>query len=235
MSKELSAFEDELLRFGDSIIRMSEQTWANNRRDYVRNYVKAITEQQQPSDFLAMERQKLEFWLRNLRENDWMSVDDCATQIAQGYGTLRYLSGLIAGAEERRVMINERAIHEEYIVEYEETCNQLVSHFCWHYDLNEFDPEMDWIGDVPGSTACINEEYYISMEDIVFMLRNDLSWDEFLEWYDYCADVASLDLHPINLRAWVKGAPRYDAKALERLHELHHEIDELTKEISEGF
>lgn len=99
MSKELSAFEDELLRFGDSIIGMSEQTWANNRRDYVRNYVKAITEQWQPSDFLAMERQKLEFWLGQLRKNDWMSVDDCATQIAQGYGTLRYLSGLIAGAE----------------------------------------------------------------------------------------------------------------------------------------
>lgn len=128
-------------------------------------------------------------------------------------------------------MSNERAIHKEYIVEYEEACNELVKHFCWHYELENY----DWVADVVGSTACINEEYYISMEDIVFMLRNDLSWDDFLEWYDYCADVASLDLPPINLRAWVKGAPRYDGKALERLHELHHEIDELTKEISEGF
>ena len=123
---------------------------------------------------------------------------------------------------------------EASIREYKGACNNILAEFAEKYDV-QVDSDCWVAGDV-GTVACINEEFYLNMEDIILMLEKDVDWDEFLRWWDYNLEVSLLELNPINLRTWLMGdmKKRYKPEQLERIRDLRKEIDELTEEALEG-
>jgi hypothetical protein len=68
------------------------------------------------------------------------------------------------------------------------------------------------------------------MDDIMTAVDNDLSFDEFLEWYDYCLIVGR---GSPNLRSWADGCPRLSAEDLDKIEEARRLIRELEDGIGE--
>lgn len=111
---------------------------------------------------------------------------------------------------------------------YEKACNDILNAFAKKYYV---DVDKDcWVGDNVGDIVCVSEEFFISMQDILLMLNNDVSWEEYFDFYHYNQDCAYLGLHTINLRSWLVGAIRYPKERLERLKAMRKDIDELTEE-----
>lgn len=112
---------------------------------------------------------------------------------------------------------------------YEKACNDILKAFAEEYEVQV--DEQDWVGgDVGGIIGICQSEYFLNFEDLRYMLNNAIPFDEFLKWWDYSAEVGVLGLKGMNFKSWVKGAPRYKREQLDRLQELHKEIDELTEE-----
>ena len=112
---------------------------------------------------------------------------------------------------------------------YEKACNDILKAFAEEYEVQV--DEQDWVaGDVGGIVGLCQSEYFLNFEDLRYMLNNAIPFDEFLKWWDYCAEVGVLGLKGMNFKSWIKGAPRYKQEQLDRLQALHKEIDELTEE-----
>ena len=84
-----------------------------------------------------------------------------------------------------------------------------------------------WIADDRTGTFFINH-LFISMADVITIVNYNVSYKEFIEWYDYNQGIHYAKLnHPndldkkryffINLMSWIKGCPRRVTK--EELHE----------------
>lgn len=111
---------------------------------------------------------------------------------------------------------------------YEKACNDILKAFAEEYYV---DVDKDcWVGDNVGDIVCVCDKFFLSMQDILLMLNNNVSWEEYFDFYHYNQDCAYLGLHIINLRSWLGGAIRYPKERLERLKALRKDIDELTEE-----
>lgn len=76
-------------------------------------------------------------------------------------------------------------------------------------ELMEF-TESDWVGqDVGGVLSCQACEFFINLDDIVFIIDNNISQDDVFEWYEYNTECWYYDIPHINIKSWVNGAPRY--------------------------
>ena len=111
---------------------------------------------------------------------------------------------------------------------YKFACNDILRAFAREYDVQVTDK--DWVGDIVGGIASVNEEYFMSLEEMLLMLNNNVSWTDFLAWWDYNADCKYFGLNTMNLQSWIKGAPRYPQEKIEGLKAIHKEITELMEE-----
>lgn len=117
------------------------------------------------------------------------------------------------------------AFRRELRPRYEKACSEYLAWFC-----NQMDMERgDWVGGEAGGVACVGD-YFIGMEDMMTAVDNDLSFDEFLEWYDYCLAIGS---GSPNLRSWVAGCPRKGPKELLEIEKTRRVIRELEDELGE--
>lgn len=111
---------------------------------------------------------------------------------------------------------------------YYKACNDILEAFAKEYYV---DVDKDcWVGDNVGDMVCINDYFVISMQDILLMLNNNVSWEEYFNFYHYNQDCIYLGLHTITLRSWLSGAIRYPKERLKRLKAMRMEIDDLTEE-----
>jgi hypothetical protein len=108
---------------------------------------------------------------------------------------------------------------------YEKACGEYLAWFCDQMGMERG----DWVGGHAGGVACVGD-YFIGMDDIMTAVDNDLSFDEFLEWYDYCLIVGR---GSPNLRSWVDGCPRLSAEDLDKIEEARRLIRELEDGIGE--
>lgn len=63
--------------------------------------------------------------------------------------------------------------------------------------------EWYWVGDHHGGICCFDDTDYLNVEDMILILEQDVTYDQYAEWHN-----AELD-HPyqhINLRSWLMGA-----------------------------
>ena len=116
---------------------------------------------------------------------------------------------------------------------YEKACNDYLQYFCKVYEFY-YDPYY-WVGGQVGTIVCV-DDYYFSLDDIIFCVENEVIKKELLEWYDYCVEAGGLGFPMINLSSWVKGAPRKSEEELEKVRILQYcktsleiEIEKLLK------
>lgn len=119
---------------------------------------------------------------------------------------------------------------------YRKACDGYLHRFC---ELIEMDIHYaDWV-DV-GGVAEIGD-YYVSMQDMITAVENNVGYEQFIEWYDYTLRAGALSLPTPNLDAWLRGCPTYSEvqmkgieDILDRMQKDQEELDRRIKEAKEA-
>lgn len=82
-----------------------------------------------------------------------------------------------------------------------------------------------WNSDKPGTIYHYGETHNLTMEDIIYIVENDIDEDEVIEWEDYLLDAHEFGFSLPNLPAWHKGCPRMSQADFERLRKMKLELD----------
>lgn len=110
---------------------------------------------------------------------------------------------------------------------YEAACTNYLAAFMEKYDLS-CDPE-PWVGNEVGTIAEVGD-YFFDFQDIKRCIDEDVEWQDLIEWYDYNIEVGILGLTTINLKSWLKGAPRVNQMRIEEIKAKRKEFEELIEE-----
>ena len=92
---------------------------------------------------------------------------------------------------------------KEIVQQYKDSCNELAE----LVNMQLFDGcrKWYWIGDEVGGACDFEDCDVLNPEDMVRIIENGLTYDEYAEWRD-----ANLDnKHYINLKSWLMGARHY--------------------------
>jgi hypothetical protein len=77
-----------------------------------------------------------------------------------------------------------------------------------------------WNFDQPGTIYHYGDTHNLTMEEIIYIVENDIEEDEVLAWEDYCLDAYEFKFATPNLRAWHMGCPRTSADTFKHLREI---------------
>ena len=121
---------------------------------------------------------------------------------------------------------------EKLIKDYETACNNIVQAFAKRYEVSC--DTSDWVAEKVGGTICVNEEFYLSIEEMILMFKTNISWDEYLRYWDYSYDCATLGLTDMNLASWIAGAPRHSQELRDKIRKMQEELNDLIKDANKG-
>jgi hypothetical protein len=116
---------------------------------------------------------------------------------------------------------------QELKLAYEAACTNYLAAFMEKYDLS-CDPE-PWVGNEVGTVAEVGD-YFFDFQDIKRCVDEDVTFDTLIEWYDYNIEVSIFGLTTINLKSWLKGAPRVNQMRIEEIKAKRKELQELIEE-----
>lgn len=100
---------------------------------------------------------------------------------------------------------------------YQDACDAYLHAFCKQMGISEEDAE--WIS--VGAYAQV-ADFTVSMQTIIDAIEHGVSFDTFIEWYDYDLICAQFGLRTCNLRSWIKGCPRYSKFDIAHIRKLHN-------------
>lgn len=114
--------------------------------------------------------------------------------------------------------------------DYDRLANMYLGELIKDYDL---DPSYGyWVGDEIGGVYCNGDMFSVSFNDMIFIVDNGISKDEFLEWVDYCLWAHEFGQTVPNLKSWHAGCPRHSKETIGHLTKLKRDlitnINELT-------
>ena len=87
-----------------------------------------------------------------------------------------------------------------------------------------------WVGDEVGGLYCYGETHNLTMEDIIYIVENDIEEDEVLAWEDYLLDAYEFKFTTPNLQSWHTGFPRTPQETFDRLRQLKADLDKAVEE-----
>ena len=92
-----------------------------------------------------------------------------------------------------------------------------------------------WIGDEPGGSLYINDNYY-DYETIRYAVDNNVNPDNVFDWYDYCCSiwVVDRDIKTPSLKEWCNGYKRKSEEDIELLNRLKSEVLKAEQNLKEA-
>lgn len=90
-----------------------------------------------------------------------------------------------------------------------------------------------WVSDAVGGILAVNDDYFINLDDIIFCVENDVSFEEVIRWQDYCVEASSLGFTVPNLSSWVRGCPRVPDETFEKLRQAKQTVSDIINEEKE--
>lgn len=109
-----------------------------------------------------------------------------------------------------------------------------VDIFCEKFDVCK--TYTYWIGGEYGvGLFSFNDEYAITLDDMIYILENDVKPSEYYEYIDYISMCIDCNFKTMNLKSWHEGAPRIPQESFDRIMALRKDIDELCKTTNENF
>ena len=112
--------------------------------------------------------------------------------------------------------------------QYEKACN---GYLCELLRMWELDAHYGyWNSDEPGTIYHYGEWHNLTMEDIIYIVENDIEEDEVTAWEDYCLDAYEFKFACPNLDAWHRGCPRVPQEAFEKFRELKRDLDKAVED-----
>ena len=112
--------------------------------------------------------------------------------------------------------------------QYEKGCNGYLCELLrmWGLDMHYG----YWNSDQPGTIYHYGDTHNLSMEDIIYIVENDIEEDEVLAWEDYCLDAYEFKFTTPNLRAWHMGCPRTPQETFDRLRQLKADLEKAVED-----
>lgn len=92
-----------------------------------------------------------------------------------------------------------------------------------------------WVADEVGGVYCYGDNIFIDGNNLKYIVDNDISYSDYMEWLDYCTWAAEFGQNRPNLDAWCKGCPRVDVVTQEKMSAMKFELDKLIRETKEKF
>ena len=112
--------------------------------------------------------------------------------------------------------------------QYEKACNGYLCELLRMWELDSYYGY--WNSDEPGTIYHYGETHNLTMEEIIYIVENDIEEDEVLVWEDYCLDAYEFKFNTPNLRAWHMGCPRTPKETFDRLRNLKADLDKAVEE-----
>ena len=81
-----------------------------------------------------------------------------------------------------------------------------------------------WNSDEPGTIYHYAETHNLTMEDIIYIVENDIEEDEVLAWEDYILEAHEFGFDIPNLRSWHRGCPRTSQATFDTLRALKNDL-----------
>ena len=118
----------------------------------------------------------------------------------------------------------KEAVKRELKESYETMCNNYKDALLrlweldWHYGY--------WNSDEPGTIYHYGEVHNLTMEEIIYIVENDIEEDEVLAWEDYTLDAYEFGFYTPNLQAWHMGCPRTSQEAFDKFRDLKDKLND---------
>jgi hypothetical protein len=107
-------------------------------------------------------------------------------------------------------------------------CERYVKLLAEKWDLDWH--EAYWVGNELGGLCDFDGDFTITLTDMVYVVENDASYAEYMEWMNYNIDAHRWGFHNINLKSWHMGAPRVSNDVFIHLQELMTKVNEAINE-----
>lgn len=111
--------------------------------------------------------------------------------------------------------------------DFETACEEYLKALC---EMFEMPYEKDaWVGSDVGTVASVGD-YFIGFDEIRYIVDNDLTLDEYLQYYDYCLEAYDYSITAPNLENWHKGCPRATKEDFANIRKAKKHLEELIEE-----
>ena len=111
---------------------------------------------------------------------------------------------------------------------FDEAVNGYVAALCKLWDIEK---QSTWFpADDTTGPVCLDTGEAVSLNDMIYVVENDITQKEYMEWADYCTECSSYGLDTVNLQSWHKCAPRIPQTALNKLNELRKRFEDAVEE-----
>lgn len=93
-----------------------------------------------------------------------------------------------------------------------------------------------WIGDEVGGLADFNDYFVIDFMDVKHCVDEDVTRTTFIEWYEYCAEVSSLEIGATipNLNSWLMGfRSKLTQEDIEHFKKMKNDLMAVADELAE--
>ena len=116
--------------------------------------------------------------------------------------------------------------------DFEKAVGSYVDAFLELFELNKRD--CWWVGDRIGlDLFCFGDMYAMSLEEMVYIVENGVTFDEYLAYIDYNEKCAEFNLPTLNLRSWHEGAPRVSDATIQHLKMLKRSLEKAIKDATD--
>ena len=90
-----------------------------------------------------------------------------------------------------------------------------------------------WNSDQPGTIYHYGEVHNLTMEEIIYIVDNDIEESEVMAWEDYMLDAIEFGFDVPNLMAWHRGCPRIPNATFDRLRQMRADLEKLVDDEKE--
>jgi len=118
--------------------------------------------------------------------------------------------------------------------DFEKAVAGYVAAFLKQFEIDKF--YCYWVGDRIGvDLFCFNDQYAVNLDQMIYIVEEGVTYEEFVEWEDYCTKCHEYNLPIMNLESWHKGCPRIPQSTFDRLDGLKKDLDDTVKNEQEKY
>ena len=108
---------------------------------------------------------------------------------------------------------------------YEKVCNNYRDELLRMWELDGHYGY--WNSDQPGTIYHYGEMHNLTMEEIIYIVDNDIEEAEVMVWEDYMLDALEFGFDVPKLMAWHRGCPRIPNATFDRLRQMKADLEKL--------
>lgn len=114
------------------------------------------------------------------------------------------------------------AVKKHLKEQWEAVCNGYLLELANMWELDCFYGY--WIGNEIGGVYAYGDSIFINIDDIRYCVENNVSYETYQDWQEYCVWANEFNQDTPNLNAWCKGCPRVDEETQKKLSAMKSDL-----------